>query len=69
MVLVDPKWIVWLNFVRDAYGDIHDIVPRRNATGILERFMQDPHNEAKLRGLYNSATSHQEAARQIGAPK
>lgn len=66
--LVNGKWVVWINFVRDAYAELHSITPRE-ATGIIERFMLDQHNEAKMTGLFNSNTGHQEAARQIGRPK
>lgn len=66
--MVDTKWIVWLNFVRDAYGVHHKITPRDanwNMEYILKKF---PHQEHMLRGLFNSATSHEEAARQVLPP-
>lgn len=58
-------WILWINFVRDEYATIHQI-SAREATSIIYGL---PESKTKmLLGLFNSATSSYEAAKQIGAP-
>jgi hypothetical protein len=56
-------WVVWLNMVRDEYARQQNISPR-DATSKIGGWLHT--NEAKLRGLFNSGTSHAEAAKQIG---